>query len=227
MNPCWQTAIVSRLNTRGGAAVEIAFVLALTVGHRVVRVIPIDETVPILVLGWVSLWLRGSGWKGVGFATPASWPRAIVLGSGAGVLLQVLSEFVTEPLIAHLTGQVADVSEFRPLVGNLKLLLLYFVVVWSWAAFGEELTYRGYVLNRAADLGRGTPLAWVASLLFVTALFGVGHSYQGLAGMIDTGIHGLILGLVYFVSGRNLWASIIAHGVGNTIALAMVFLGFL
>jgi membrane protease YdiL (CAAX protease family) len=181
-------------------------VLALTIGHRVVRVIPVDETLPILTLGWVSLRLRGTGWKGVGFAKPASWPRAIVLRIGAGVLLQVLSEFVTEPLIAHLTGQVADVSEFLPLVGNLKLLLVYLVVVWSWAAFGEELTYRGYVLNRAADLGRRTPFAWVASLLFVTTLFGVGHSYQGLAGMIDTGIHGLILGVVYLVSGRNLWA---------------------
>ena len=45
--------------------------------------------------------------------------------------------------------------------------------------------------------------------------------------MIDTGIHGLILGVVYLVAGRNLWASIIAHGVGNTIALGMVFLGHL
>jgi hypothetical protein len=79
-----------------------------------------------------------------------------------------------------------DVSEFRPLIGNLKLALLYLGLVWTWAAFGEELAYRGYVLNRAADLGGRTSLAWAASLLFVTGLFGFGHSYQGLAGMIDT-----------------------------------------
>jgi membrane protease YdiL (CAAX protease family) len=199
VSPSWRATIASRLRTRWAAGLEILLVLALTIGHRVGRVIPIDETLPILVLGWVSLWLRGTGWKGVGFQGPATWLRAIVLGIGTGVLLQVLSVFVAEPLIAHLTGQVADVSEFRPLVGNLRLLLVYLVVVWSWAAFGEELAYRGYVLNRAAELGGRTPLAWVASLLFV----------------------------MYFVSGRNLWASIIAHGAGNTIALGVVFLGFL
>ncbi len=221
-----RNAISSRLNTRAAAAIEIVLVLALTIGHRVLRIIPVDETLPILMLGWLSLWLRGIGWRGVGFAKPASWSRVMVLGLGTGVLLQALSEFVTEPLILHLTGQVADVSEFRPLVGNVRLLLMYFVAVWSWAAFGEELTYRGYVLNRAADLGK-RPFSWAASLLFVATLFGFGHSYQGLAGMIDTGIHGLILGVVYLASGRNLWASIIAHGVGDTIALALVFFGFL
>lgn len=227
MRASWRSAIASRLNTRTAAAIEIGLVLALTIGHRVLRIIPVDETLPILILGCASLWLRGTGWSGVGFTRPARWSGVILLGVTAGVLLQVLSEFVTEPLISHLTQQVPDVSAFRPLVGNLKLVLVYLVVVWSWAAFGEELTYRGYVLNRGADLGRGTPWAWAASLLFVTTLFGFGHSYQGVVGMIDTGIHGLILGVVYLVAGRNLWASIIAHGVGNTIALGMVFLGHL
>ncbi len=189
--------------------------------------IPVDETLPIFLLGWVSLWLRKVGWRGVGLARPASWPRTIALGVGVGVLLQVLSEYVTEPLITALTGHVADMSEFQSLVGNWKLALLYFVLVWTWAAFGEEMTYRGYVLNRTADsLGR-TRLGWMVGLLFVTGLFGFGHSYQGLAGVLDTGIHGLIFGVVYLASGRNLWASVIAHGVCDTVAIVMIFFGWL
>ena len=131
------------LNSRAAAAVEIFLVLLITAGHRVFHVIPIDETWPILALGWLSLWLRGIGWKGVGFSRPARWTRTVVLGVATGVFLQVLSEFVTEPLIEKITGQVTDVSEFRPLVGNVKLLLLYFAVVWTLAAFGEEMVYRG------------------------------------------------------------------------------------
>lgn len=218
---------VEWLNGRTAAAVEILVVLLITAGHRVFHVIPFDETLPILALGWLSLWLRGVGWKGVGLERPASWTRTLAIGIATGVLLQVLSEWVTEPLIERITGQVADVSEFRPLVGNVKLLLLYFVIVWTLAAFGEEMVYRGYLLNRAADLGGGGALAQGAGLIFVTVLFGFGHSYQGLAGMIDTGLHGLILGAVYLASGRNLWASILAHGTGDTIALGMVFLGHL
>lgn len=215
------------LNTRTAATVEILLVLLITAGHRVFHVIPVDETLPILALGWLSLWLRGVGWKGVGLTRPASWKRTVAIGVATGVFLQVLSEWVTEPLIERITGQVADVSDFRPLVGNVKLLLLYFVVVWTLAAFGEEMAYRGYLLNRAADLGRGGALARAAGLIFVTVLFGFGHSSQGLAGMIDSGIHGLILGIVYLASGRNLWTSILAHGTTDTVALGMVFLGHL
>lgn len=99
---------------------------------------------------------------------------------------------------------------------------MYFVLVWTLAAFGEELTYGGYVLNRLADLGGRGPLAWAAALIFVAALFGFGHSYQGLVGVIDTGIYALILGGLYLAPGRNLWAPIIAHGPTNTVALSMV-----
>jgi hypothetical protein len=218
---------LSRLDTRPAAAIEILLVLLITAGHRVFRIIPVDETYPILALGWLSLWLRGVGWKGVGLARPASSGRTVALGAGVGIFLQVLSEFITEPLLTAITHQPPDVSEFRPLVGNVKLCLLYLVLVWTLAAFGEEMTYRGYVLNRVADLGDRRPWAWAAGLLFVTVLFGFGHSYQGVTGMLDTGIHGLLLGALYLASGRNLWACVIAHGVTDTIALTLAFLGHL
>lgn len=217
----------SRLNTKPAAAIEILLVLLITAGHRVFHIIPVDETYPILALGWVSLWLRGVGWKGVGLARPASWGRTLALGAVVGIFLQVLSEFVTEPLLTRLTHQPPDVSELKPLVGNVKLCLLYLVLVWTLAAFGEEMTYRGYVLNRVADLGDRRPWAWAAGLLFIAFLFGFGHSYQGLTGMLDTGIHGLLLGALYLASGRNLWVCVIAHGVTDTVALIAVYLGHL
>ncbi len=43
--------------------------------------------------------------------------------------------------------------------------------------------------------------------------------------MLDTGIHGLVLGLLYLASGRNLWASIIAHGVTDTVGIVLIFFG--
>lgn len=226
MSGSWQSAVSSRLNTRTAAGIEVLLVLAITVGHRVLGIIPVDETLPILLLGWVSLWFRGPGWKGVGLARPANWARVVVLGLGAGIFLQALSVFVIEPAILHLTGQVQNLSDFQPLVGNVKLALGYFALVWSWAAVGEELTYRGYVLNRAADLGGRTGLAWVLALLFVSGLFGFGHSYQGLAGILGSSVSGLVFGGVYLVSGRNLWASIVAHGVTDTIGIVLIFFGY-
>jgi membrane protease YdiL (CAAX protease family) len=211
--------------SRHAAALEIALVIAFTVGHRVLRVIPVDETILVLALGWISLWRRGVGWRGVGLTRPPSWPRAVAVGVAVGVMLQVLSEYVSEPLIEHLTGQRANLEGFRSLVGNERQLALYLVLVWTWAAFGEELAYRGYLLNRAADLVGRTPAGWSVAVVFVTGLFGFGHSYQGLAGMLDTGLHGLILCGVYLASGRNLWPVILAHGVTDTVAIGLLYSG--
>ena len=53
------------------------------------------------------------------------------------------------------TGETADLSSFRSLVGNLPATLGMLALVWTLAAFGEEMAYRGYVLERAAALGHG------------------------------------------------------------------------
>lgn len=81
------------------------------------------------------------------------------------------------------------------------------------------------MLNRAADVGGRTKLAWAVSLLLVTGLFGYGHSYQGIAGVLDTGLHGLLFGVLYLAAGRNLWVPVIAHGVCDTVGIVMIFFG--
>lgn len=62
--------------------------------------------------------------------------------------------------------------------------------------------------------------------MLVAVLFGIGHYYKGPTGMIDSGMAGLILGAAYLLSGRNLWASILAHGFINTCAVVAVFFGW-
>ena len=44
--------------------------------------------------------------------------------------------------------------------------------------------------------------------------------------MIDSGVAGLILGTAYLLSGRILWTSIFAHGIIDTFAVAMLYLGW-
>jgi membrane protease YdiL (CAAX protease family) len=98
-------------------------------------------------------------------------------------------------------------------------------LIWILAAFGEELVYRGYLMNRVADLGRGTHAAWIVSLVVISALFGFSHYQQGLTGIIEEGSDGLILGLMYLAYRRNLAIPIVAHGVCDTIDIALLFLG--
>ena len=109
------------------------------------------------------------------------------------------------------------------MIGNVPQLLLWLAVTWSIAAFGEEMAYRGYILNRAADaFGRGWP-AWIFAAILSSALFGLTHHYQGVAGVIDVTVFAFIPVIAYFLSGRNLWIPILAHGIGDTIAFVLIF----
>jgi membrane protease YdiL (CAAX protease family) len=205
------------------AVAELAAVLVIFLGANVWDFVPIAETPWILVLAWVSLRFRRRSWNSLGWKRPASWPRAFAVAVVTAVGLQLLSIFVTEPLLTRLTGEPLHLSRFAPLVGNVKLLLVWFAVAWTLAAFGEELAYRGYVLNRAADLGGGTTRAWWGSMVAVSLLFGLGHLYQGVTGAADSTITGLVLGSLYLLSGRTLRIPIMAHGFTDTIAIFLVF----
>lgn len=207
---------------------EIIIVIFLVVGHNILRWIP-NEIPFIFILGWASLRFRKLGWKNVGLKKPASWSYLILIALGVALFIQLLSTFVTEPLIVRLTnGEPSDFSSFDDLAGNEKKLILYLLLSWTFAAFGEELSFRGYFLNRTVDLlGGKKRVAWILAIGLQCILFGTAHYYQGLTGMIDTGITALILSVTYLVSGKNLWLVIFAHGFTDTIFFVLGYLDWI
>jgi len=46
------------------------------------------------------------------------------------------------------------------------------------------------------------------------------------AGIADSGVAGLILGAAFLLSGRNLWACILAHGLIDTVGVVAVYFGW-
>ena len=187
--------------------------------------IPLSATPFLLLLGWLSLRLRGIGWRVVGLRRPASWRDTLLLGIAVGVVYQFFSLYLLEPLIVLLTGKPIDLSQFAPVKGNVFLLALFLALVWTLAAFGEELVYRGYIMNRMAELAGGSSRAWALSLVVVSLLFAVVHLSQGISGVATVMAAGLVYGGLYLWSGRNLWAPIIAHGVYDTVAVLLAFWG--
>ena len=130
-----------------------------------------------------------------------------------------------QPLLVRLLGAQPNLEDFRGLAGNLKLTLFFILLAWALAGFGEEMAYRGYLMNRVADLFNRTRRAWIVSLLAVHIRFGLAHAYQGMTGIIDEGFIGLLLGLIYLRTGRNLAVPIVAHGVSDSVDLILIFLG--
>jgi uncharacterized protein len=206
------------------AVAEVAIVAGLFYadGHHHIYV---SKTPYLFFLGWVSLRLRGMRWRDVGFARPRSWGKAILTGVAVGVAMEAVELFITQPLLARWLGKMPDLSDFAGMVGNLKVFLIYLVLVWTLGALGEEIDYRGYLMNRVAGLFRETKAAWIVSLIVISVVFGCAHLDQGATGMIENVWNGLLLGALYLACGRNLAAPVVAHAVGDTLDFVLIYLG--
>ncbi len=209
---------------RALSALEFLLGAFIVIGHNVFRILP--NEVPILfVLGLVSVRLRDGRWSAIGFKKPDAWVRVLLIGLGVAALRICLGDFVIAPLTGKFWPAPIAPAMANEIAGNPKVAALALLIVWTFAAFGEEISYRGYLLKRGADAGGGSTAAnWIAMLL-VSILFGYGHYYKGTSGVIDSGIAGLILGSAYLLSGRNLWVPILAHGFIDTFAVIAAFFG--
>jgi membrane protease YdiL (CAAX protease family) len=198
---------------------------AIVIGHNVFRVVP-NEVVILFFLGLISVRLRDGGWSAMGFRHPVSWPRIVYIALAAAALRLSLGEFVIDPFTARFWPEAVLPEGADKIIGNLKIALLYLGLIWTFAAFGEEIAYRGYLLLRTADLGGRSTAAYLIGIVVVSILFGYGHYYKGPAGILDSGIAGLILGGAFLIAGRNLWACVLAHGFIDTFGIVVLYFGW-
>ncbi len=204
---------------------ELLFGAFIVIGHNVFRIVP-NEVIVLCLLGLLSVRLRDGGWSAMGFTRPASWRRIFLIALAAAGVRIILGQFVIEPITAHFWPAATGPPLANEITGNAKIALLALLVIWTFAAFGEEIAYRGYLLTRAADIGRRSTTAYWIGIVVVSALFGYGHYYKGPSGIIDSGTAGLILGTAYMLAGRNLWACILTHGFIDTFGVIDAFFGW-
>jgi uncharacterized protein len=208
----------------GLLALELALITAIFWGDAA-GYVPLSKTPFVLLVGWASLRLRGLRWRDVGLRLTGRWPRLVAIGIAWGVGMWLLEFYVTMPLLDRMLGYGPDLTTFNDVAGNAKVLAIYLVANWILAAFGEEMTWRGYALPRIAEFcGSGTR-AWVLALVVVNVAFGLAHLYQGWNGVIQATVGGVLLGVLYLVTGRNLVAPIVAHGLGNSLDFILMYLG--
>lgn len=213
---------------RGGrwlSALELLFGSAIVIGHNVYHLVP-NEVLILFVVGWLSVRIRNGRWEAIGFKRPKFWMRIVGIALAAAGLRIVLGSFVIEPLGAHFWPAIEPPAGAEQIAGNLKVALLWLLLVWTFAAFGEEIVYRGYLTLRGAEASGGSSAAFWWATLLVSFLFGLGHFYKGPTGILDSTVAGLILGAACLVSGRNLWTAVLGHGFIDTYAVVALFFGW-
>ncbi len=197
---------------RGFGPLGILAILAIAAGNFVV--LPLSA---ILVL----LWARRSHtpWREIGYVRPRSWIRTIAVGSAFGIAFKFLMKAIVMPLL----GAEPINQAYHYLAGNRAALpgILYAVTIG--AGFGEETVFRGYMFERLGKLfGAGS---WTKPLIVLLAAvwFGAVHyPVQGLAGVQQATIVGLVFGTIFAVTGRIVML-MFAHAAFDLTAVAIIY----
>lgn len=192
----------------GGALINLGYLAMILVGAKLLQ-------------------NQGSSWRQIGLSKPESWFRTALLGVAAFLGAVVL--FVTVQAIAAgllnalgMAPSELDQSRFNPIEGNLPLLGLMVVLAWTTIPFGEELFYRAFLVTRMLDFSN---MRRGSAILIAGIIFGAVHFAEGPVGIVANASFGILFGWVFVRSSRNLWITIIGHGLINTLRFTLLFVG--
>lgn len=166
-------------------------------------------------------WARRSGtpWRSLGFSRPASWPRTIAAGIAFGAALKLAMKALVMPLL----GADPINRAYQHLSGNTEAMPGMIFAILFGAGFGEETVFRGYLFERLGRLLGSSAVAKAAIVLVTSAAFGIVHyPDQGLPGVQQATVVGLVFGATYAATGR-LWPLVIAHAAFDLTALALIY----
>jgi len=147
------------LASRALSAFEFCLGAFIVIGHNVFHIVP-NEVIVLSVLGLISIRLRDGSWSAMGFKRPASWRRIFLIALGAAILRILLGQFLIEPVTGFFWPKPTAPALANEITGNIKMAVLGLLLVWTFAAFGEEIAYHGYLLTRAADVGTRSVAAY-------------------------------------------------------------------
>lgn len=220
-------------------AVFLVAGLVITVGWQLVgeaslarQMVVWVANIAMLLMVWWGLRVRGQSGRDLGLSWEPLRAAAVLKGVLVSLLVLVLAlaAFVAAgglaPYLAPYLGstqQQADLSEYAWLRGNLPALILALAAVYIASSFGEEVIYRGFLIQRIAELGGGSRVAHAIAVAASALIFGLAHFSWGPVGIIQTTAMGLVLSTAYMLIGKNLWPLVLAHVILDTLLLVPLY----
>ncbi|WP_443748976.1 CPBP family intramembrane glutamic endopeptidase [Asticcacaulis solisilvae] len=143
--------------------------------------------------------------RSVLFRVPAGWIYGI---AAAWIAVICLASWLGGAQMKRLIerGDVLPKTALAALLPRTGGERFWAILISLNAGLSEELFFRlALPLLLAAVTGQAALAFWLA-----VVIFGLGHAYQGVFGVIATTIIGALLGLIYLYSG-NLWLVVAIH----------------
>lgn len=157
-------------------------------------------------------------WVGLGWPVSWLWTTGLAV---VWLLLMLAYSPVADAIASRLVAKPPTLTAFKPLQESALKLVLGIVVAWILGGFLEELIARGIILQGVEGLladSLGRPLASTAAILIAALIAGAAHLYQGRRAVIIITQLSVLFGILFVVSGYNLWSVILCHGLYDTVA---------
>jgi len=138
------------------------------------------------------------------------------------LILFLIDYLAVGPILDALLGST-DLGSFDDVKGNLGGYISLMVIMWVFAAFGEEFLNRGFYMKWMAEFMGDNKRSWIIAAMITSLYFAVGHIYQGFRGAVGVFVWSLLLSFLFVKNRRNLWLLILVHGFFDTIGITLIY----
>lgn len=221
--------------SRGDLAADLALVLAAIAAAWVLSrwviypALGIPDYAPYMlrpICGFLAAWWtlrrRGIGWADLGLRRPPRLWLAVAITIGAYLVELAMWQWVV-PMLAQWFHPTRRPSFLTHLHGNFAALVFWIAVAWLVGGICEECLFRGFLLTRVESLLGGGRAALALAIVAQAALFGTLHLYGGTFAFMYAALFGVAHGIIYLLSGRNLWPVVVLHAVTDSVAFWSVY----
>lgn len=196
------------------------WLLIVVVRFRRSRVVLIGGLFAVGLYTLVALVHDDVSTQALGLSASTSWLWTIGFALPWLALILAYSP-LADKVATRVVEKPPTLDAFRAVQQSKSRLLVGIVVAWVLGGFLEELAFRGIVLQSIEGLLSPWLFEPVSAIIAVcTASAGAGliHLYQGPRAVVIIAQLSILLGLLFVLSGNNLWATILCHGSYDTIA---------
>jgi membrane protease YdiL (CAAX protease family) len=213
---------------------KIKEILLNTILICIIAILPHTEliplfgyTIPILLIVWLNLKYSKETFSDIGFSLKRFKPKSIPIGILVAVSTLSFMQLIFFPILEHfVVFDETDVGLYDFIRANKWQYFFIIIMGWLVGGFYEEIVFHGFIFTRLEKMVPGKYNS-VIGFLITAIIFGAYHVQLGALGLINALIVGAIYLVLFLFFNRNLWYSIICHGVYNTIVITMIYHGYL
>lgn len=175
-----------------------------------------------LGIAFLILWSSNFDWSRFGIEKRIN-RKTILTGTFLALVLLAGFSLIIDPVLQSFFGEY-DLSSLEDIRGNLGGYIALMIIMWIFAAFGEEFLFRGYYMKALAELLGNSNKAWWVSAIVTSMYFGISHAYQGAIGVVSVFLWSLCMSVIFIKKRNNLLLLVAIHGIYDSIGITLLYL---